>query len=144
MMASSDGAEEPLPDESDMQVCVHTYELQFVQGAIGSLLCLYSFIQGLQRVFLHPGNASVLAADNGAAPNFSSRSYLLLCLINFGWLVGSFLKCCRYLLFSGCHITSKAFVNEVTEIRPYSLLFFGSNLDVNYTNGVVEIDGWIR
>lgn len=37
-----------------------------------------------------------------------------------------------------------AFVNEVTEIRPYALLFFGSNLEVNYMSGVVEIDSWIR
>lgn len=51
---------------------------------------------------------------------------------------------CSYLLYSSCHITSKAFINDVTEIRPYSLLLFGNNLDVNYVNGVVEIDSWIR
>lgn len=51
---------------------------------------------------------------------------------------------CRYLLYSSCQITSKAYVSEVTEIRPYSLLFFGNNLDVNYASGVVTIDNWMR
>ncbi len=47
-------------------------------------------------------------------------------------------------MFSGCQITSKAFITEITEVGPYPLLFFGRNIEAKYMVGIVEIDGWIR
>ena len=61
--------------------------------------------------------------------------------INFIYYV---ISSCRYLVFSTCQITSKAFVVDITEARPYTLLFFGGNLESSLIGGVVTVDSWIQ
>lgn len=38
----------------------------------------------------------------------------------------------------------KAYIKDITEVSPISLLLFGGRIDVQYFNGIVTVDGWIR
>ena len=81
---------------------------------------------GFDRVFIHPSSL-----------NFSNNSF----------------KPSSFLLYSEIQLsvgptttsnTSKVYLRECSEVYMYALLLFGGEIQANYSNGTISIDGWIR
>ena len=78
--------------------------------------------QGQSRVFIHSSSV-----------NYTNVTY----------------KSSNYLLYSEKKLSnasngSKPFLHEITEIPPFPLLFFGGEIEAQYTEGTVTVDDWIK
>lgn len=78
--------------------------------------------QGQSRVFIHSSSV-----------NYTNVTY----------------KSSNYLLYSEKKLSnasngSKPFLYEITEIPPFPLLFFGGEIEAQYTEGTVTVDDWIK
>ena len=69
-----------------------------------------------ERVFIHPSSA-----------NFSVGSYS-----------------CPWLVFHELVRTSKAFLRDATECSTYDILLFGGKIDVQASDGVIQIDNYVH
>ena len=48
------------------------------------------------------------------------------------------------MLYSACRVSTKAYISDVTEMEPFSAMFFGRAVNIRYESGYAEVDGWIR
>jgi ATP-dependent RNA helicase DHX57 len=78
----------------------------------------------LFRVFLHPSSC-----------NFDNFRFKESNFIMYGE---------RQLVTYPGSTDSKVFLRDTTEASAFALLFFGGQLQADYTEGTVTVDGWIR
>ena len=69
-----------------------------------------------ERVFVHPSSA-----------NFATGSYS-----------------CPWLVYHELVRTSKPFLRDATECSAYALLLFGGKLEIQASNGLIVVEGWVR
>lgn len=87
------------------------------------------------------------SSNNGNSNNSGqSRVFIHSSSVNYSNVT---YKSSNYLLYSEKKLSNslsgtKPFLYEITEIPPFPLLFFGGEIEAQYTEGTVTVDEWIK